>query len=78
MQWGYELSISQKQINLPITYSTNYNILMTPINSHLGWLPSSYEYGEDNYYKTLSTFQAGITGVTGGSCKGMYWLTIGN
>ena len=76
MQWGVISTSTATEVNLPITYTSWYSILLGPINASGAWTASTYE--NSSSIKTLSSFVLGGTGVnsTSGS-SGAYWFTIG-
>lgn len=66
-----------KTVNLPITYTTSYGIVLGGVNCHLAYMPAIYQDGDTGYQKTLSSFVINSTSQGGGSNRGCYWITMG-
>lgn len=80
IQYGALITTSTvlgKSVNLPITYTTSYGIVLGSVNCHYAYMPSIYQDGDTGYQKTLSSFVISSTAHATGSNKGCYWITMG-
>lgn len=64
-------------VNLPITYTTSYGIVLGAVNCHYAYMPSIYQDGDSGHQKTLSSFVISSTAHSTGSNRGCYWITMG-
>lgn len=80
IQYGALITTStvlDKQVNLPITYTISYGIVLGAVNCHSAYMPAIYQDGDGGNQKTLSSFVISSTSQGGGSNRGCYWITIG-
>ena len=81
MCWG-KLSKAVKDvqytISLPLAYKSFYSVVLGTINAHGSFVVATFEDGDNNGHKTLSSFVLAYTYINVGWASGAYWFTIGS